>query len=394
VGWRTSVGLDVGSYGVYVAEISDTRRGTELVNFGGLALPAGAVEHGEVMDVDAVAATIRDLFEAAAIRGQRIHVGIGNRRVVVRQVDLLDTEEEGIAAGVRSALQEDVPIPLEDAELGHLEVEELTSEDGVSVSRVLLVAAEREMVAAHAEAASRAGLRPVGVDLGALADLRCALLDPEAARETQMLVDVGSAVTDILVHDRGVPRFVRIVALGADSVTEAVTDEITAAVRATLGYHRATPSSTPVERVLVTGGGSKLGGLVHGLEDALDVPVERVRPLAHLRSVDTGHGPENLAMVEPLLVTAIGLALRGSRARGLRIDLLPIEYQQRERERRIRTLAAATGLALIAVPAGLYALRIVARRRAGSGGGRRASIGWPRHHERRDLGSPALPHRR
>jgi type IV pilus assembly protein PilM len=375
VGWRTSVGLDVGSHGVYVAEISDTRRGTELVNFGGLALPAGAVAHGEVMDVDAVAATIRDLFEVAAIRGKRVHLGIGNRRVVVRQVDLLDTAEEGIAAGVRSALQESFTIPLEDAELTSIEVEELAGEDGVRMSRVLLVAAEREMVAAHAEAASRAGLRPVGVDLVALADLRCALLDPEAASETQMLVDVGSAMTNIVVHDGGgVPRSVRILALGADSATEALVDELTAAVRATLGFHRATPGSAPVERVLVTGGGSQLGGLVRRLGDALGLPVERVRALDHLRVVDTDHGPEDLSMVEPLLVTAIGLALEGSRAGGPRVDLLPRQYRRRERQRRVRTVAAVTGLALVAVPAGLYVLRVLSSRAGDRKPGDRALV--------------------
>jgi type IV pilus assembly protein PilM len=81
------VGLDVGTRTVHVAEVSG-RGGSVVTNFGGVALPDNAVREGEVMDPNAVAQAIRELVGAAKLKNKRVHLGIANQRVVVRQIDL------------------------------------------------------------------------------------------------------------------------------------------------------------------------------------------------------------------------------------------------------------------------------------------------------------------
>lgn len=210
--------------------------------------------------------------------------------------------------------------------------------------RILLVAADKEMVARHLEAVTQAGLRPVGVDLNAFAVMRAVAPDPETAEGSEMIVDVGAGVTNVVVHQQGKPRFVRILVLGGDDITQGVVsslgvsekdaettkhreglgghsesadaieqrvDEFVDEMRGSLDYYLAQSGSSQVRRLLISGGGSKLSGLRDRLADTLRIPVESSTPMRHLPVADTAYSQEQLDEIQPVLVTAIGLALGG-----------------------------------------------------------------------------------
>jgi type IV pilus assembly protein PilM len=67
------------------------------------------------------------------------------------------------------------------------------------------------MVEAQLQAVTDAGLRPVMVDLTAFAVLRSLADNDDLGMGSTMeaLIDVGARVTNIVVHEGGVPRFVR-----------------------------------------------------------------------------------------------------------------------------------------------------------------------------------------
>ena len=94
--------------------------------------------------------------------------------------------------------------------------------------RGLLVAASRDMVNASLEAVQKAGLSPVMVDLTSFAVIR-SLADADhlgMGAQVEALVDVGARVTNIVVHQGGVPRFVRILLMGGQDVTDAVAERM------------------------------------------------------------------------------------------------------------------------------------------------------------------------
>lgn len=344
---RGAVGLDIGSHAVHVAHL-DVRRGQPtLVNFGGVALPPGAVVEGEVIDVETVAAAVKQLWGDAGIKDKRVNVGVSNQRVVVRQIDVPYMEESELRSALRFQVQEFIPIPVEETELDYYRLEEFTGEGDTRMLRLLLVAGQRDMIGNHVAAAERAGLRPVGVDLNAFALLRALVPDPETSEGSEMVIDIGAGVTNIIVHERGTPRFVRILVLGGGDITDALvaglgvsTDDAEATkmqvgltgggdpnaariveeragqfvdeVRGSLDYYLAQTGSSQVRRVIVSGGGAKLLGLVDRLSTTLRVPVELGRPLEHVQITGTVYGPEQLAEVEPLLATAVGLARGGA----------------------------------------------------------------------------------
>jgi type IV pilus assembly protein PilM len=65
----------------------------------------------------------------------------------------------------------------------------------------------------------------------------------------------------------------------------------------------------PLRRVVVSGGGARLGGLVQRLALGTRLPVEPASPLSNLKVGKTGLTPEQLSFVEPLVTVPVGLAM-------------------------------------------------------------------------------------
>lgn len=342
-----AVGLDIGTRSVTVAHV-EARRGEERVaNFGGVDLPVDAVHEGEVLDPAEVAARVRELLDAAGIREKKVWLGVGNQRVVVRQIEMPWMDPAELRSSLRYQVQEHIPIPVEDAELDVHVLGEYTTEEDVRMLRVLLVAAHKDTVASHVAVASQAGLRPVGVDLNPFAVLRTLRTGDGVGRVEgeEVLVDVGAGVTNIVVHVDGVPRFVRILALGGDDITNALaagldletgeaesfkrrigldehSDDPAAGIvddhartfvdeiRSSLDYYQAQHGGR-IARVVLTGGGSLLTGLDERLATVLRLPVERGNPFDLVPAASTAFGPAELHQIGPVLTTAVGLALGG-----------------------------------------------------------------------------------
>jgi type IV pilus assembly protein PilM len=339
-----AVGLDIGSRTVTVAVAANKGGKVQVVNYGQAELPEDAVREGEVLQPDAVSQTIRTLLSDTGIKDKKVNLGIANQRVVVRQVDLPNIPLDELRRSLPFTVQEFIPMPAEDAELDFHVLEEHTNEAGAQMLRALLVAAQKDMVASHIAVAKGAGLKPIGVDLNPFAVLRALNTDSVLGDEpTKAYIDVGAGVTSIVVAKGEVPLFVRILVLGGNDVTAAVSaaeglpypeaearkrelgmtgDDATSRaiadragqfvdeVRSSLDYFRAQSTVGTVESVILAGGGALLAGLPARLGQVLGIPVELARPFDRLPST-SGESDEVLEARGPLVATAIGLALGG-----------------------------------------------------------------------------------
>lgn len=348
---RSAVGLDIGTSAVRAAEMSLKKKPAVLERFGQVALPVGAVRNGEVFDVDAVASAIKHLWTSAGFSSKKVVLGVANQKVVVRQVDLPMMPLSELRSSLKFHVQDYIPMPVDDAVLDFHVLEEVVDERGGQMLRVLLVAAVRGMVDQALLAAKKAGLTVVAVDLTSFAVLRALSasdgLDQNGA--TEALVDIGASVTNIVIHQGGVPKFVRILLMGGDDVTGAVSErvgvpyesaeamkvqlglsgagidgpdshpassvigttvaQLVEEVRGSLDYYLAQPSALRIGRIVLSGGGGKLAGLDAWLSAATRLPVERAEPLADMKLGKIGLTPEQIDHVRPMAVVPVGLAM-------------------------------------------------------------------------------------
>jgi type IV pilus assembly protein PilM len=223
---KTRIGLDIGSTAVRAAEV--TLGGTPtLIKAAQVPVPPGAVENGEIRDPAAVAEAIKVLWssDGGNFKGRQVWMGVGNQRVVVREIALPWLPEKELRASLGFQVQDFIPMPVDEAVLDFDPLGEF-EQDGRKMLRMLLVAAQKVMVDAMVQAALDAKLEPVGIDLVPFALVRAvgtsdAGMDLEETGD-EAIIDVGSHVTNIVVHARGTTRFVRILPSGGRDVTLAI----------------------------------------------------------------------------------------------------------------------------------------------------------------------------
>ena len=347
MGRRSAIGLDIGTSVVRAAELSFGRGGTTLDRFGQVVLPDGAVRDGEVVDADVVVSALKQLWSATGFGHRRVVLGVANQRVIVRQLELPWMEQHELRASLAFQVQDYLPMPVEQAVLDFFPLEEVQSADsGARALKGLLVAAARETVLGNVRCAEKAGLTVAGVDLTSFALLRSMGRQSGLDVECEALVDVGARVTNIVVHGAGMPRFVRILLMGGQDVTDAVSerlgvgpdeaeglkqhfaqlgggDDVEAVagtvattmqdfideIRGSLDYYGASHPSAPVERIVVSGGGSRLEGLLERLASVTRLPVVAGDPLASVRVGNTGLDDAQIEFIKPLAAVPVGLAM-------------------------------------------------------------------------------------
>jgi type IV pilus assembly protein PilM len=344
---KTLIGLDIGSTAVRAAEVA-TGDVPVLARAAQVPLPLGAVENGEVRQPDVVAEALKELWARSRIRGRQVRMGVGNQRVVVREVALPWLPEKELRGSLGFQVQEFIPISVDEAVLDFDSLGEFELE-GRRMLRILLVAAQKMMITEAVAAVQAARLDPVGIDLNPFALVRAVGTVEGLNLETpgdEAVVDVGAHVTNICVHDRGVTRFVRILPTGGRDITLAIArglgvednfaerlkrgedldggpaatevervalsragtfvDEI----RSSLEFYTAQVPGAKIGRVLVTGGGSKLQGFLELLQERIPVKVDRGRVFERVKS-ELDLPPEAMEDAEPVLAVAVGLAIPG-----------------------------------------------------------------------------------
>lgn len=304
---KTVVALEITQECVRAAEVT-LGRTPFLTAYGEVPLPEGVAEDSEVLDPGAVALAIKQLWSRAGIKGRRVVLGIGNRRVLVREHRMPALRPEHLRDALPFQVQDLLPVPVDQAVLDFAP----TAYEGDQVTG-LLVAAVSEMVEQLIETLNLARIVVDSVDLVPFGLARAArrLGTPG---ETVAMVHVGDHTSFVVVALDGIPQFVRIIPIDlptaavrshlveveqmeevletvpADAepnrpqlrarssqrtsagVDPAVAD-LAARVRSTLGFHADRPQAAPVTSVFVTGAGAAAPGLLSALELAVDARI-------------------------------------------------------------------------------------------------------------------------
>ncbi len=342
------IGLDIGTTRVRAAEVMVSGRGASaqptLVRFGEVALPPGAVRDGEVEDAGTVSAALRRLWSEAKFPSRDVNIGVGNQRVVVRELDLPWMPLPQLRGSLPFQVQDLLPMDTDEALMDYYPTGEADGPQG-KVVHGMLVAATRDTVRANVMAVEGAGLRPRLVDLSSFALLR-AIVRGDLVHRTVAVVDVGARITQVLVAASGMPRFVRMLPSGGQNVTDAVASALSIAmpdaenvkrevgvgfavrpdlapaaeavnavvrplveaVRNTFVYYQGNNPGSGIEVVVLTGGGAHLPGLGQYLSSASRLPVTLGDPLATLKVAKPVHS-EALVRQSSTLAMPIGLAL-------------------------------------------------------------------------------------
>jgi len=222
------VGLDLGRSSITAARLRYQTGGSQLLQVAMDSFPEGLIHEGEVKDVEALAFAIKDFWKTHKIKGKKVSLGLANQKVVARTLEFPLIDEKELRSAIEFQAQDYIPIPIEEAVFDFLVLGRFTDEEGIEKQKVLVVAAQKDMVMDFINAVKRARLGIAGIDLQAFAMIRVlaptSFLDQGPADEAVAIANIAADVTNLVVVVTGEPQFTRIIAFGGDDFTKAVQD--------------------------------------------------------------------------------------------------------------------------------------------------------------------------
>jgi type IV pilus assembly protein PilM len=338
------VGLDIGSHAVKVCQLKKTSSGYTILNLGSTVLPEGAVEDGTLNDPEVVSKAISDLFKNLKIKNRKVGFSISGYSVIVKKVNLAVMGETQLEDHIMSEAEQYIPFDIEDVYLDFQDLK--TGLKETDRTDVMLVAAKKEIVDDYLDMLGGLNLIPVIVDVDGFALENTYEYNYEK-NENVALVDIGASKMSINILSQGISVVARDIIVGSRQLTEQIqnvfdidfeeaeglkigsiqdeekrgeiedifsttcTQWILEIKKAIDLYHSNHPDY-PLKRLILSGGGAKVSGLIDFLAQETNIHVELFNPFLNMSSNRKKIDPDYLEDIGPEMAIAAGIALRPS----------------------------------------------------------------------------------
>ncbi|UCF78890.1 MAG: type IV pilus assembly protein PilM [Candidatus Eiseniibacteriota bacterium] len=337
---KSALGLDIGSSSVKIVELEETPQGPALTNYGVGDLLPEAIVDGEIMDRQSVVDSIRNLIESTGIKDKRVVTAVSGRAVIVKKILMDRLGEDDAREAVQWEAEQHVPYDVSDVVL---DFQILKTDVGPKQMQVLLVAAKKEMINVHADLVKEAGLVPELIDVDAFAVQNAMEANYDFTPEDVVtFINIGGERTNVSIVKDGAPHFTKDLALGGNTVAEALQrehalshdeavkvlrgevedtydipqfvqvacDDLVITLDRALAYLQTSSEAEGLTRILLSGGGSRMRGVKELLAERFNVPTDIANPLLRVTYEPALFEGSDASAVAPTLAVAIGLALR------------------------------------------------------------------------------------
>ena len=342
---KAVVGLDIGSSAVKAVELRPVGRGYRIAAFGSEPVPPDSIVDGAIIDAGAVADAIRRVFAGhKGFKAKEVCASLSGNAVIVKKITLPVMTQTELDESIYWEAEQYIPFDIQDVNLDYQILDPGTGPESRGSMDVLLVAAKKDKIGDYTSVIAQAGRTPVVVDVDAFA-LQNAYevnygLDP--GRVVVLLNAGASAINiNILLGDQSV--FTRDISIGGNAYTEAVqkeldlpfeaaeqlkkgipvdgatfedaqpilhavTENVLLEIQKTFDFFKATASSDQIDRIMLSGGASRVDGFREMLQERFNAPVEEFDPFRAVTWDANVDG--NAADVAATAAVAVGLALR------------------------------------------------------------------------------------
>jgi len=343
---KAVVGLDIGSSAVKAVELKTAGKSVKVVAFAIQPVPPDSIVDGAIIDGAAVAEAIRRVFENKAFKTKEVAASLSGNAVIVKKINLPVMTEAELAESIYWEAEQYIPFDIQDVNLDYQILDAGTGAESSGTMDVLLVAAKKEKIADYTGVISQAGRVPVIVDVDAFA-LQNAFEVNYGLEEGRIVVllNAGASAININIVTGDQSVFTRDISMGGNSYTEAVqkelnlpfesaeqlkcgqpvdgvtveevtpvlhamTENVLLEIQKTFDFFKATASSDRIDRIVLSGGASRVDGFVQALQERFSTTVEMFDPFKKI-AFDPGKlGIEDVEALAPSAAVAVGLALR------------------------------------------------------------------------------------
>ena len=339
------LGIEIGSSAIKVVDLTEKGGNFLLQDAHVVSIPRGLVVGGVIKDKESMVSELENLWDSIGFKKTEVSLALpGNFSMIETFTMPATSEEEEIMAEVEKRVS--TTIPLKKDELTYdFDVYPLNEDQEEEVLQVVYAIARKEMVDSY-----RHILEAAGLSLEAVKPTPVCLANVVAANtlvkkgESVLVLEIGSDSTNLLVLRDMRIIYSRNVSVGGSIVTQLIADKLGVSfseaeemklktgevdkhtlrdaavglaaklqseVSISLGQiEGALGTALTIEKVLITGGGSKSIFLEEELSSLLGMQVEALIPIKNV-ALSPKLDPPSLAVIAPRIAAVMGLLMKG-----------------------------------------------------------------------------------
>ncbi|MBT9612375.1 MAG: pilus assembly protein PilM [Burkholderiales bacterium] len=340
------IGVDISSSAVKMVEIEQAGKNLLRVERYAIeSLPKDAVTDGNIMNLEAVAETMRRAWKRMGTRIKHVSLALPAAAVITKKIIVpAGLREDELEAQVETEANQYIPFALDEVNLDFQVLG--PSPSGPEDVEVLIAASRKEKVEDRVAAAESAGLKAVVVDVESYAtQTACELVSqqlPNAGRDqTVAVVDIGAAMMHINVLHNGQSIYMREQSFGGNQLTQEIQrryslsseeadiakrqgglpenyeaevlqpfmDTLALEVARAIQFFFSSSQFNRVDHILLAGGCAMIPGLDEIVATRAQSSTMIANPFASM-ALSSRIKPKQLTMDAPALLIACGLAMR------------------------------------------------------------------------------------
>ncbi|OGE74330.1 MAG: hypothetical protein A3I07_02670 [Candidatus Doudnabacteria bacterium RIFCSPLOWO2_02_FULL_42_9] len=210
-------GLDISDSSIKVAELSLHKNHLTSAVFADVPLLDKTITNHMIVSEQRLAGNImKALTTAKNIKSKFVVCSIPEAKSFVRVIHLPKIPLAEIEAAIPYELEQDIPIPIDQVYMDWFILRELPEK-----IELLVTASSKDYIDSLIATLKSIKLRPVALEIGSQATAR-ALIGPEEATKSVLIVDIGAQQTSFIIVDKGLPLYTSSIPIAGNSFTESI----------------------------------------------------------------------------------------------------------------------------------------------------------------------------
>lgn len=212
--------LDIGSTSVRGVQLKGSKN--TLVRYHRAPIDGSIVKSDSASDITKLTDSIKEFVKAGKFTGKDVVAGIASNDLFITVVDIPKVAEKELKRSIKYQIEQHIPIPLDEAKVDWRVLGE--SPEGPDKLELLIASVSNTYVEARLDLLEQAGLNVLAFEPDGLALAR-ALVDKQA-EGAHMVLDIGWAYTDLVIVHSQMPKLIRSIPTGGQSLIKAVMNSL------------------------------------------------------------------------------------------------------------------------------------------------------------------------
>jgi type IV pilus assembly protein PilM len=334
-------GLDIGTFSIKAVVLSHKGKQPRLISYGSIIAPQPGIISENEADLAMEAKAVSTLLSSIKAPTSTVVAALPESKIFTRIIaDLPFLSDDELASAIRYSAEEFVPLPIDQVNLYWQVIARSKPQNN---TQVFVVASPKNVVNKYLKVFEMAKIKPVALETELIAATR-ALVGSNPFAPTTMIIQFGANSTDFAVISQGMMLLTRSIGTGGMALTRAIAqylnfelpqaeeykkvyglmedqlggkifqslkpmvDVIVSEARRVVQAFQARYPQNPIKRLVLTGGGAHLPGLIIYFANNLGLEIQEADPWYF---VDKDPGLQSKLAADAMSYTiGVGLAMR------------------------------------------------------------------------------------